>query len=219
MNIEKKINSALIPTRQVDQEPWWSGRHKSILEQIKEKAIDLVFIGDSLTHAWEMEGKAVWLQFHSRRRAINLGFSGDKTENVLWRIENGELNGILPKLVVVLIGTNNQLNTAEEVAVGIIAICNKICEKLPDSKILVMGILPRGQQHSPLRDKNEKTNHILSCVNDGQTVFYADIGQEFMCSDGSISNEVMHDFLHLTSKGYSILANTMEASIRAFLNE
>jgi beta-glucosidase len=124
-----------------------SAKYEKINERAKQGDVDLLFLGDSITDNWAGPGKQVWEKYYGNRKALNAGIGGDKTEHVLWRLENGNVDGIKPKLAVIMIGTNNSggnVNSAEDIADGIKAIVNKVREKLPETKILLLGIFPRG---------------------------------------------------------------------------
>src|SRR5262249_44860722 len=127
------------------QRPQWMQRHEKINTRAQEGVVDLIFIGDSITQGWETSPSSqrpnvggctdVWEKFYGNRKAMNAGISGDRTQHVLWRLENGNIEGIKPKLAVVMIGTNNAPkggNTGEEIGAGIKAIVSKLREKLPE---------------------------------------------------------------------------------------
>ncbi len=123
-----------------------TAKHEKINDRAKQGDVDLIFIGDSITDMWATRGKEVWDKFYGNRKAMNAGIGGDRTQHVLWRLDNGNIDGIHPKLAVIMIGTNNSNgndNTAEEIADGIKAIVKEVREKLPDTKILLLGIFPR----------------------------------------------------------------------------
>ncbi|HTQ39570.1 MAG TPA: GDSL-type esterase/lipase family protein [Pirellulales bacterium] len=123
------------------------GRIDKISERAKQGDVDLLFVGDSITQGWETRGKDVWDKYYGNRKAMNDGISGDRTQHVLWRHDQGNIDGIHPKLAVIMIGTNNSNgkdNTAEEIADGVTAIVHQLREKLPDTKLLLLGIFPRG---------------------------------------------------------------------------
>ena len=184
--------------------------------------MDMIFIGDSITHSWENNGKEVWQKYYGHRKSVNLGFSGDRTQHVLWRLDNGNIDGISPKVAVIMIGTNNSNkddNAAEEIADGIIAICKKLRAKLPSTKILLLAVFPRAPQPCPQREKIAKANKIASKIADGKMIHYLDIGQKFLQPDKSISKEIMPDYLHLTPKGYQIWAEAIEPTIVKLMGE
>ncbi|TFG45383.1 MAG: GDSL family lipase [Candidatus Brocadiia bacterium] len=182
---------------------------------------ELIFVGDSITQRWNGQGKQIWQKFYSSRNALNLGIDGDRTQNVLWRLENGNIDGISPKAAVVLIGTNNASDgdSAEDIAAGIIAVCNKIRQKLPQTQILLMGIFPRGEMGCEIRDRNAKAGRIASKIADGKMIHYMDIGEQFLEPDGSISKEIMYDSLHLTPKGYQVWAEAIEPKLAEIMGQ
>jgi len=118
----KQLHPGIIPTEH--REVWWLQRHQQKLAEREtlKKNLELMFLGDSITHAWEVEGSEHWQQHFAHRKAFNLGFAGDRTEHLLWRIQNGEINNLSPKWVVLLIGTNNaghRHDSPQEIAAGI----------------------------------------------------------------------------------------------------
>jgi beta-glucosidase len=186
---------------------------------------ELLMIGDSITQGWEGKGKKVWAEFYGKRKALNLGVSGDKTQDVLGRLENGNIEGLSPKLAVLMIGTNNigrkaDGDKSDDVVAGVKAIVEKLREKLPEMKILVIGIFPRGEQESdPPREVIKKANEVLANLADGEKVFYLDIGDKFLAADRTLPKDVMPDFLHLSAKGYRIWAEAIEPTVAKLLDE
>jgi beta-glucosidase len=205
----------------VPREGGWRARHQSFNERVKQGNTDLIFIGDSITQGWERAGKAVWDEYYAKRNAVNLGISGDRTQHVLWRLENGNIEGIRPKLAVLMIGTNNAGdNTSEQIAAGVKVIIEKLRSKLPQTKILVLAIFPRGENPSdPRRRVNEGANAIIKGLADGQMVHYLDIGPKFLAADGSLSREVMPDLLHLNESSYRTWAESIEPKVKELLGE
>ncbi len=162
----------------------------------------------------------VWKRFYGPRNAANFGIGGDRTQHVLWRIQNGELEGIEPKVVVLMIGTNNASSgTADEIAQGVTAIVKELRHRLPKAKILLLGVFPRGQKPNELREKLGAVNAKIAHLDDGSHVKYLDIGKAFLNEDGTISREIMPDYLHLTRKGYRIWADAMEPTLWSMLDE
>jgi len=213
-------HSAVTPVSRPDE--WWQKRHEGFNARAKKGDVDLVFIGDSITHAWEGGGKDVWKKYYGSRKAMNLGIGGDRTQHVLWRLDHGNLDGIQPKVAVLMIGTNNsngQDNTAEEIADGITAIVKKLRTKCPRTKILILAIFPRGQKPSPQREKNAEASRIASKLADGKMIYYMDIGQKFLNDDQTLSKEIMPDYLHPTPKGYEIWAKSIEGKLAELLGE
>ena len=197
-------------------------RHNAFNERIKQGNVDLVFIGDSITQGWEGAGKDVWAKHYAKRNAVNLGIGGDRTQHVLWRLDNGNIDGISPKLAVLMIGTNNSNgmdSTAEEIGAGIQAIVKKLREKLPQTKVLILAVFPRGEKPSPQREKNATASEIASQLADNENVYYLDIGPKFVADDGTLSKEIMPDLLHLSPKGYEIWAEAIEPKVAELMGE
>ena len=218
--LEDKTHSAVVPVQQTDE--WWMPRHERVLERVAEGNVDLIMIGDSITHGWEEDSEALWEQYYAPRNAVNMGFSGDRTQHVLWRFDNGEIDGISPKLAVLMIGTNNSNgndNTAEEIADGIKAICAKMRTKLPKTKILILAIFPRGKVSSPPRAKNAKASELASEIADGKKIYYLDINDHFLDDDGTLPKDVMPDLLHPNTNGYRIWAEAVEPTIAKLMGE
>jgi lysophospholipase L1-like esterase len=214
-----KDHSAVQPAH---RHSWWTIRHMAVNERVKQGNVDLIFIGDSITHGWEGAGKEVWGKYYGKRNAVNMGFGGDRTQHVLWRLDNGNIEGISPKAAVIMIGTNNSNgndNSPEEIADGMIAICKKLRERLPKTKILLLAVFPRGEKPNPQREKIAKANDIVSKFADGKMIHYLDIGEKFLEADKSLSKEIMPDFLHLTPKGYQIWAEAIEAKLAELMGE
>ena len=209
----EKQNSAVTPEH---RHSWWTLRNDAVNERVKQGNVDLLMIGDSITHGWESGGKKYWDKYYEPRNTVNMGFSGDRTQHVLWRLEHGHLEGISPKLAVLMIGTNNSNgddNTAEEIADGIIAICNKIRAECPKTKILILAIFPRGPEPSPQREKNNKASLLASKIADGKVIHYLDVNNKFLTADGFLSMKIMPDYLHPNEEGYRIWAEAIEPKV------
>ena len=145
--------------------------------------------------------------------AANFGISGDCTENVLWRIQNGELEGINPKVAVLLIGTNNLTNhdSPKDIALGITAIVDEFHRRVPATKILLLGVFPRRELASdPDRKRIRTLNRLISRLQDGNRVTYFDLGDRLLQPDGSLSKEITYDFTHLTAHGYEVWAGALQ---------
>ena len=216
---QEKQGSAVTPEH---RHSWWTLRNDAVNERVKQGNVDLLLIGDSITHGWENTGKKYWDQYYAPRNAVNMGFSGDRTQHVLWRLDHGHLEGISPKLAVLMIGTNNSNgndNTAEEIADGIIAICKTIRTKCPQTKILILAIFPRGPEPSDQRDKNAKASLLASKIADGKMVHYLDINDKFLTKDGFLSMKVMPDYLHPNEAGYKIWAEAIELKVAELMGE
>jgi beta-glucosidase len=216
---QDKLPSTLVPVPRDGQQ---MARHERFNERIKQGNVDLILIGDSITQGWEGAGKEAWEKHYGKRNAVNLGIGGDRTQHVLWRLDHGNIDGISPKLAVLMIGTNNannQDNTAQEIGAGIEAIVKKLREKLPRTKVLVLAIFPRDEKPSPRREKNTKASQIASKLADNQNVFYLDIGDKFLSPDGTLAKEIMPDYLHLSPKGYEIWAASIEPTVAQLMGE
>ncbi|NQT94781.1 MAG: GDSL family lipase [Lentisphaerae bacterium] len=196
-------------------------RHELINERVAKGGVDLVFVGDSITELWENEGREVWKKYYGRRNAANLGISGDCTEHVAWRIDNGNFNAIAPRLVIVMIGTNNtRFNTPGEIADGVALVVRKVLEKAPKAKVLLLGIFPRGKNpDNPGRLKVAAANKIIRDLADGRTVRYLDIGEKFLDADGTLPGKIMPDALHPSPEGYEIWAQAIEPTVKKLLGE
>ena len=204
-----------------------------MLELENKDKISVLFLGDSIMNdMWRSRslvyvdrikegGNSVWQSYYAPLQAANFGISGDQTGNLLWRIEMGEcLNGLQPKVVILLIGINNliQDQTPEQTAEGIATIVDCIKNKLPDSKVLVLGIFPCWQPATnPIRAKIKYTNFLIRHLADGKQVFYLDIGHLFVEADGSILNDKLQDTLHPSENGYLIWAEGMKSTLESLL--
>jgi beta-glucosidase len=202
----------------------WQDRQTAINAQAAAAGgkAQVVFIGDSITQGWEGEGKAVWAHYYAHRNAVNLGIGGDRTQHVLWRLDNGNLTGLSPKAAVVMIGTNNsngEDNSVEQIAEGVAAIVHRLREKLPDTKILLVAIFPRGENPNAQRGKVLQVNEIIRRQADGKSVYWADIGHLFIDDKGVISREIMPDYLHLTPKGYTLWAEAIEDQLSQLIGD
>jgi lysophospholipase L1-like esterase len=227
-------NPAVVPVpRAGEKDKWWMDRQASFNERVKQGAekgdIGMLFIGDSITQGWEGEGKGVWAEFYAKRNAVNLGIGGDRTQHVIWRLRNGNLAGLAkpkagaaPKVAVVMIGTNNSNgsdNSAEEIAEGVQTIIAELRTGVPETKVLLLGIFPRGEKPNPQREKLAAVNERIAKLDDGKNVFYMDIGKVFLAEDGTLPKDIMPDFLHLSAKGYRLWAEAIEAKVKDLLGE
>jgi beta-glucosidase len=213
----KKENDAIVPVPRDDK---WMVRQNSINKRVAEGNVDLVFIGDSITQGWEGNGKEVWEKFYVKRHAAYLGIGGDRTQHVLWRLDHGNIEGIHPKVAVVMIGTNNHRNNSvPQIAEGIEAIVKKLREQLPETKILLLGIVPRDAQPSENRGKLLQVNQVSHKLADHEHVWFIDFGYKFVDSSGNISKSIMPDYLHLSKEGYTIWAEAIEPTLKKLLGD
>jgi len=190
---------------------WWKDRHNRVVALDKSN-FKVFFLGDSITQGWMMAeyGHSIWLENFGEESALNLGFAGDKTQNLLWRIENGELDGANPELVILMIGTNNAKDdSAEDIAEGVNAILTVIQTKLPKTKIIVHRIFPRGIESEPLRLVTNQASEIFSKSSNEQSIHYLDINNHFQDESENVPIDIMYDGVHLTTKGYAIWVNAI----------
>jgi N-acetylglucosamine-6-sulfatase len=215
------VNTAVIPATRGD-EPGWKERDALLTKRAREGAgkVRLAFIGDSITHRWEGNGKNVWDSYYADRGAINLGIGGDRTEHVLWRLDNGEVDGLKPKAIMLMIGTNNlgTKQSPEDTILGVKAVVAKLREKLPDSKLLLLAVFPRGNQPGdPFRAQIKQVNDAIATLDDGKNIKYLDISEKFLAPSGELTKEIMPDFLHPNAKGYEIWADAVGPTLDEML--
>lgn len=215
-------HSAVTPAPRGDQ--WWKDRHELLNKRAAEggEKAQVIFIGDSITQGWEGAGKEVWEEHFAPLNAINLGIGGDRTQHVLWRLENGNIKGVKPKAAVVMIGTNNsngEDNSVEQIADGITAIVQKLRDELPSTKVLLIPIFPRSENPTPQRGKTLMVNQIVQKLADGEDVIWVDFGHKFLTEDGRIPADLMPDYLHLTPEAYEIWADSLEEPLKKVLGE
>jgi len=189
-------------------------RHAQFLERSKQGDIDLLFLGDSITDRWPRVGELSWLKLAPYKPA-NFGIDGDCTEHLLWRIEHGELDAISPKVVVLLIGSNNVFYFADETpqwtAKGVEKIVRVIRERSPSSKVLLFGIFPRDEKESRVRRTITEVNREIRQLDDGMQVHFADISDQFLDAGGNISPDIMPDKVHPSAKGYDLWYRSLES--------
>jgi lysophospholipase L1-like esterase len=194
-------------------------RHKQFLAIAKKGGVDVLFLGDSITHGWE--GQKAWKKYFEPLKAANFGIGGDQTGHVLWRLTDGdELTGITPKVAVLMIGTNNSgRDSSEQIAEGITLVVTTIHKKSPTTKVLLLGVFPRGKDaDTAIRKKLAGINKIVAKLDDeGKTVKYLDIGERFLEKDGSLSKDIMPDYLHLSARGYEIWAEGITPTLTEML--
>ena len=191
-----------------------ANRQTQFLERAKDKKIQLVFLGDSITDGWQGMGKAIWTQYYSKYNAADFGVSGERTEHTLGHIAGGILDGLHPKVVVIMIGTNNIGQNIDEkpvwTAAGIKKILDTVHDKLPEAKVLLLGVFPRETKVSPHRQSISDINAIISKFDDGRKTRYLDLTPKFVDANGEIPKDIMPDGLHPNAAGYEIWAKSMQ---------
>jgi lysophospholipase L1-like esterase len=203
------------PERRVTEYGWmsiakWDELHAKNLARAKEGKVDVLFLGDSITQGWG--DNAPWKKHFAPLKAANFGIGGDTTRTVLWRLDHGEVDGIKPKGIVLLIGTNNfglHNDKPEDTLRGVKAVIAKLREKLPESKILLMGLLPRDAKPDTDYRKRIKTLNAELAKLQNDNVQYLDIGDKYLEVDGAIVKDLMPDALHLSEKGYVLWAEAI----------
>jgi lysophospholipase L1-like esterase len=230
---DRPLNSATAPAPRFRKatpplDEGWVKRHEKFVAMAKRGGIDVLFLGDSITDAWGGEGhgaKAPGSKLFAEEfvplKAANFGIGGDRTQHILWRLDYGELDGIQPKVIMLMIGTNNvRDNSAAEIADGIKAIVKDIHRRSPSTKVLLLGIFPRGEKPNPQREKIKEVNVEIAKLDDGgKTIKYLDFGDKFLQPDGTISKDIMPDYLHLSPKGYQIWADAVKGPIVELLGK
>jgi lysophospholipase L1-like esterase len=199
----------------------WNNFHKFFLERAAQGDVAVLFIGDSLTQGWN-DQKDLWKKEYEPLKAANFGIGGDRTQQVLWRITNGELEGLKPKVVVLMIGVNNiwPNDPPDRIGAGIKKIVETVREKRPQTKVLVLGVLPSGKNATDsLRERIKQINAVAAKLDDGKTVRFLDLGVKFLESDGSLAPEKYFkaDFLHLRPRGYEVWADGMRELLTEML--
>ena len=200
----------------------WMDRHNRLLDVVQRSPdAKLVFVGDSITQNWNSRGYDVWMERYTKLHAINLGVSGDRTENILWRMQHGELEGLDPAVIVVMAGTNNiHRDSAEEIAEGVEAIVMEVQEHCPDSQILLMGIFPRSSNPNAMeRVKIRKVNAIISEMAVDSQVDFLDIGELLLKPDGTMDRELFPDSLHPLAPGYVTWADAIAPIIDPLIEQ
>lgn len=204
----------------------WPQMARALAADARRANPRVIFLGDSITQGWGGEGRAEWDRRFAQAGAANLGIGGDRTQNILWRIADGALDGLTPELVVLKIGVNNLWEEVFEcgpdrVADGVAACVAAIRARCPNAKVLALGILPtQAAPDHPLRALVRAVNArsaALVPTPDGR-VRFADIGGAFLEPDGTISTDIMPDGCHLSSRGYALFADALEPLVQAILN-
>lgn len=216
------VNRCVNPVPRTDAQG--TNRFQELNQRVRENAsqAQLLFVGDSITQGWEGNGKQVWAKYYAHRHALNLGIGSDHTQHVLWRLDHGNLDGLHPKVAVVLIGVNNapdESNTPRMILEGVTAVVQKLREKLPETKVLLLGIFPLREDFNPQRAKVLQVNQALHKLDDGKWIHFLDLGHLFIGADGRIPKELMRDFLHPSALGYQLWAEAMEPKLAELLGD
>ena len=227
-------NSAVVPVPKLENDSydWWK-RHEEILRVKSTINPEIILIGDSITHFWAGEPKSnhvngpkAWDSVFGKRRVLNLGFGWDRTQNVLWRFDHGELDGLQPKLVVIHIGTNNtsqtqnaRQNTPAEIAGGVQTICSRVRGTFPKAKIVLMAIFPREEKPDhPRRKLIAETNALLAKLPTSPDFAFLDIGPKVLTPEGVLTRDLMPDFCHPSERGYQIWADALRPFVQSIPN-
>jgi len=187
-------------------------RFNEMNKRLAKGNVDLLFIGDSITAGWLTQGKDTWKKYYAHRNAVNLGRSGERTQHLLWQLDNLNVDHIQPKLAVVLIGTNNVTrNTPEEAIDGVTRVVQRLRQRLPETTILLLGVFPRGPNNdAPDRKAVEQINQAISQLHDGKSVIYKDLRDLFLNPDGTPTKLLRSDTVHITPAGYEAWAEAIE---------
>jgi lysophospholipase L1-like esterase len=194
-------------------------RHKTFLDIAKGSPVELLFVGDSITDGWRNAGQTHWDQHFARFKPANFGIGGDTTQGVLWRMQNGELEGYKAKLIVMMLGTNNiNRNPNDEIVDGDRLIIEEFKKRQPQAKVLLLGIFPRAVSATdPFRASIKDINSKLAALADNKQVFFMDIGDKFLAADGTLTPEIMPDALHPNFRGYKIWADAISSRVNELM--
>lgn len=204
-------------------EPSWMEFHNSINAYIKDKKVDLLFVGSTMTIGFAQDpGEELWYAYYGKRNVFNIGVPGDQTQNILWRMQNGNLEGYQPKTIVVMAGTENILvgQPVEEVVKGARAVVTHLQNRFPEAEIFLMGLPPVGfKNDTPSRSIGNATNvELKRFAEANDRISFFDISKEYLNEDGTINKDRMSDSMHLTREGYQVWATAIEKSLIRSLN-
>ena len=243
---EPHVNTAVIPYPQFYDDALAISRgnittfnrlHAANVVRARQGDIDLLFVGDSITEFWGRAGRTEWTKHFAPLKAANFGVSADRTQNVLWRLQHGEGEGFSPKVIVLMIGTNNlgpevdnqtPRNTPAEIADGIAAILKEFRTRFPAARTLLLGILPREAPGDPDRHDLERVNRTIAQFDDGRQVFFLDLAPKFLHPDGTIRTELMQNdffaafgnrnlYVHPKAAGYTVWAEAIQEPVSNLL--
>ena len=233
-SVSAQTNPAILPADRLN-EPWWAERHKAVLEAIHSHPdTQLLLIGDSITNNYDKSNppdenfQPTWNEFYAPRKALNLGFSGDTTAHVLWRLNHGEVDGIHPKVAIVLIGTNNTGHgqSAEQTELGIDAVVARLEELLPQTHILLLGILPSGVSDDKTSRDRAVNQYLATCYGEDPFVSYLDIGSIFY-QNATLNSGTFYDPrltqarkpLHPDTSGQRMMAEAIEPTLAQLMGD
>jgi lysophospholipase L1-like esterase len=221
-SVPTAAHTAVTPVLRANNAPWLK-RHEGFGEIARATPrCEVLFLGDSITDHWRSKGREIWDREYAPYGAVNFGISGDRTQHLLWRLQNGGIGALRPKVVVMMIGTNNVgfesdkqriRNTPVQIAEGIAANVKYLRQQLPGAKILLLAVFPRGDPDSPARAGVNEVNRRIARLHDGRRIFFLDIGGAFIGADGTLSPDVMPDKLHPAPKGYELWAEAMRPTL------
>lgn len=218
-------NTALLPVPKLEEDNYdWYCRHERILREAKAMNPEVVLIGDSITHHWagidSIGGKDATVYFKNAfvgKRVLDIGFGWDRIQNMLWRVENGELEGLDPKTIIIMAGTNNMTgtknapaNNSTEIAEGVENLVMRVKEKCPRAKIVIMGILPRAGTASPMRKTAKATNSMLEKFAKKRDMVFIDLSNKFIDESSERIAPLYRDQVHLAPQGYAIWAEAIK---------
>ncbi len=195
-------------------------KHECFLEVAKRGEIDLLFLGDSITDYFTRpdRGRSVWLEYYGDMNAANFGIAGDRIEHLLWRLQNGELEGFSAKVIVLMIGTNNvRADGTDEILAGIEAVLREISSRQPDAKILLLSIFPRGGPESDVWKKVASINSGIAELADQERVYHLEIWDALLDDEGALLDGAWADSTHPDTKGYEIWASEMHFKLLELL--
>lgn len=220
-----QANTALTPVPKLENDNYdWYARHERILKEAKAMNPEIVLIGDSITHHWaglnSIGGEDATPHFKAAfegKRVLDLGFGWDRIQNMLWRVENGELSGLSPKTIIIMAGTNNmtgtknaRTNDAKEIAEGLLNLVKSVKKKCPKAKIVVMGILPRAGKNDTMRSTAKEANRYLKKFAEKKGLDFIDLSDKFVDESGERIKPLYRDQVHLTPSGYAIWAEALK---------
>lgn len=212
-------HQAIKPTDRLTEPLWKEFIDRTKGEIVANPDASVLLLGDSITQGWRKH-PAIWDKYLGDVTYINAGIWSDGTQHLLWRLKNGTVNGLHPKVIVLLIGTNNGLNTAEEISEGIYLNVAEVSKIYPECKLLLLGIFPSGKDPAGKRRlRNMQVNSQIAEYANGKNIFFLDFNQEFLGPNNEIPEDTMPDALHLTAKGYEIWAKNMAPALRFLLTE